>query len=124
MDTREILGYFESRHDAIVAAIADIVDIESPSYNIQQSKRVVDCVVDMFHGLPIELDVERQFAEANGEHLIIRSFASGERPVLLLGHTDTVHPIGTNEKEPYTHRRRPVLWLRHFRYEGEYRPDG
>ena len=100
MDTREILGYFESRHDAIVAAIADIVDIESPSYNIQQSKRVVDCVVDMFHGLPIELDVERQFAEANGEHLIIRSFASGEKPVLLLGHTDTVHPIGTNEKNP------------------------
>ena len=61
---------------------------------------VVDCVVDMFHGLPIELDVERQFAEANGEHLIIRSFPSAEKPVLLLGHTDTVHPIGTNEKNP------------------------
>jgi glutamate carboxypeptidase len=100
MNTREILDHFKRRQDAMIAAITDIVDIESPSHNVHQSKRVVDCVVDMFRELPVELNVERQFAEQYGEHLIIRAFTSDAKSVLLLGHTDTVHPIGSNEKNP------------------------
>lgn len=100
MNTREIFDHFERRQDAMVAAIADIVDIESPSHNVVQSKRVVDCVVEMFQGLPIEVQVERHPAEQFGEHLIIRAFPSAAKSVLLLGHTDTVHPIGTYEKNP------------------------
>ena len=101
MNTREILDHFEQRNDAMVAAIADLVDIESPSHNVHQSKKMVDCVVDMFRGLPIELTFERHLAEQYGEHLIIRAFpSSNKKPVLLLGHTDTVHPLGANEKNP------------------------
>jgi glutamate carboxypeptidase len=101
MNTREILDHFEQRNDAMVAAIADLVDIESPSHNVHQSKKMVDCVVDMFRGLPIELTFERHPAEQYGEHLIIRAFpSSNKKPVLLLGHTDTVHPLGANEKNP------------------------
>ena len=101
MDTRKILDHFERRKDAMVAAITDLVDIESPSHNVHQSRYVVDCVVDMFREVPVELEVERHPAEQFGEHLVIRTFASpDEKPVLLLGHTDTVHPIGTNAKNP------------------------
>ena len=35
-----------------------------------------------------------------GEHLIIRAFESGEKPILLLGHTDTVHPHDTKLQNP------------------------
>jgi glutamate carboxypeptidase len=100
MDARKILDHFEQRHDAMVAAIADLVDIESPSHNVHQSKQVVDRIVEMFRALPLELTIEREPAEDYGEHLIIRAFPSDEKPVLLLGHTDTVHPIGAHEKNP------------------------
>ena len=101
MKTRELLDHFEQRHDPMVAAIADLVDIESPSHDVRQSKHVVDRVVGMMSNLPIKLDVERYPADQYGEHLVIRAFPSSQRkPTLLLGHTDTVHPIGSKVKNP------------------------
>jgi glutamate carboxypeptidase len=100
MNTLEILDYFERRQDAMLAAIADIVNIESPSHNVHQSKMVVDRIVEMFGEIPLELSIEREYAEGVGDHLIIRAFPSSENSILLLGHTDTVHPIGTNKKNP------------------------
>jgi len=100
MKAQGILDHFERRLDAILSAIADIVDIESPSHNVHQSKKVVDRIVEMFREVPVELTVEREYAEDFGEHLIIRAFPSKEKSVLLLGHSDTVHPIGTKEKNP------------------------
>ena len=44
--------------------------------------------------------IEKIEAENLGEHLIIRAFESGEKSVLLLGHTDTVHPRGTKLQNP------------------------
>src|SRR5947209_14018443 len=100
MNNLEILDHFERRHDAMLAAIARIVDIESPSHNVHQSKIVVDRIVEMFREFPLELSVEREYAEGVGDHLVIRAFPSAEKSILLLGHTDTVHPIGTNKKNP------------------------
>ena len=100
MNTREILDHFERRHDPMVAAIADIVDIESPSHNVHQNRMVVDRIVEMFRSLPLDVSIEREPADDYGDHLVIRAFPSDRRSVLLLGHTDTVHPIGANEKNP------------------------
>ena len=100
MKAQEILDHFDRRLDAMLSAIADIVDIESPSHNVHQSKKVIDRIVEMFREVPVELTIEREYAEDFGEHLIIRAFPSEEKSVLLLGHSDTVHPIGTNEKNP------------------------
>ena len=44
--------------------------------------------------------IERIAAENVGEHLIIRAFTSDEKPILLLGHTDTVHPVGAKLQNP------------------------
>jgi len=100
MNSREISSYFNGRREAMVDAIRGIVDIESPSYNVAQSMRVVDRIVDMARDVSPDLQIERVAAENYGEHLIIRAFPSDEKSTLLLGHTDTVHPIGTNEKNP------------------------
>jgi glutamate carboxypeptidase len=100
MDTKTILEYFKGRHDAMLAAIADIVEIESPSYNVPQSKLVVEKIVGMFQALPLNIVVERETATDLGEHLIVRAFPSDRKGILLLGHTDTVHPIGAKEKNP------------------------
>jgi glutamate carboxypeptidase len=47
--------------------------------------------------------VERVAAEASGENLVARweGEASGGRPLLVVGHMDTVHPVGTLARCPY-----------------------
>ena len=100
MTTLETLQYFKTREPAIVEAIREIVDIESPSNNIEQSLAVVGHIVKCAADCGIELTVERVPADGVGEHLIIRAWPGESRHILLLGHTDTVHPIGSNKKNP------------------------
>lgn len=100
MGPREILSYFERRRDAMIASIGEIVEIESPSYNFRQSELVVARIAEMARDVPLALKIERIASQNCGEHLIIRALPSDNKCVLLLGHTDTVHPIGTKEKNP------------------------
>src|SRR5207253_122600 len=45
--------------------------------------------------------IERIKAENVGEHLIVRAFENTrEKPILLLGHSDTVHPRGSFRQNP------------------------
>lgn len=100
MTPHEILDYFKNRESAIIDSIREIVDIESPSHNVAQSEAVVGRLVEMSRDIPLDLEIERVGAANYGEHLIIRAFPSEGKGFLLLGHTDTVHPIGTKEKNP------------------------
>ena len=100
MNAKEILEYFEQRLDATVEAIWELVEIESPSGDVEQSVALVDRIIEMFNALPIELEIERERSEEYGDHLIVRAFSSGNKGFLLLGHTDTVHPIGTRQNNP------------------------
>jgi glutamate carboxypeptidase len=99
MHPTDILEYFESRRDVIVDEILEIVDIESPSHDAARSRTVVDWVESRARATGVEISVERAFVQ-DGNHLIIRAFPGDARPTLLLGHTDTVHPVGTQEKNP------------------------
>jgi len=100
MSPSEILTYFGPRQEAMIASIREIVDIESPSYNVQQSRKVVDRIVKMLGDLTLDLTIERKQADECGDHLIVRAFQSDRKGTLLLGHTDTVHPIGTAVENP------------------------
>ncbi|MBK9214524.1 MAG: M20 family metallopeptidase [Chloracidobacterium sp.] len=100
MTPHEVLAHFNAREAAICEAICEIVEIESPSYDAVRSAVVVDRIEALFRELPIDLDFERIEADGVGTHLIIRAFP-GEGPcTMLLGHTDTVHAVGTKEKNP------------------------
>lgn len=97
----ELLNYFENRQNETIDLIKEIVEIESPSYNVEGSKKVVGWIEKNVREILPEANIERIFAENYGEHLIIQAFEnSDEKPILLLGHTDTVHPIGTKEQNP------------------------
>lgn len=99
MDPDDILKYFEDRTPQIVEAIRSLVDIESPSNDAAANRRVVDAVEAMALSTAVAIDVERFEVEA-GTHLLITAF--GDRPsfTMLLGHLDTVHPVGTALKNP------------------------
>ena len=97
---QKLLSYFQNRQTKISDKIFELVEIESPSFNISGNSQAVDWLETEARKISADFQIERIFAEACGEHLIIRAFPSDEKPILLLGHTDTVHPIGTKLRNP------------------------
>lgn len=93
------LAYFEERRDAMVATIRELVEIESPSDDKTAVDRLSDVVAQKFAALGGAVRVHQ--ANHFGNHLQVDfAGASGGKPVLLLGHYDTVYPMGTLGKMP------------------------
>ncbi len=100
MTPHETLDYFKKREGEMIEAIREIVEIESPSYDVERSKTVQLWIENEARKIGLDLEIERIPAEEYGEHLIIRAFPGDAKPYLLLGHSDTVHPVGTREVNP------------------------
>lgn len=99
MDPHDILTHCVEQTPAIVSDIRTLVDIESPSNDADASRLVVEAVETMGRATGVDLSIER-FEVASGTHLLISAFADKPEFTLLLGHLDTVHPIGTAAKNP------------------------
>ena len=100
MTAQTIFEYFQNRQESILNSIREIVEIESPSFNAEKSAEVVRWIESNLRENSSELKIEKTAAENYGEHLIIRAFPSERKQILLLGHTDTVHPVGTKTQNP------------------------
>jgi glutamate carboxypeptidase len=87
------LAYFEKRREAIVSTIRELVEIESPSDNKAAVDRVAEVVAEKFARLGGEVRFHR--AKDFGSHLQVNFGGKAAKPVLLLGHYDTVYPLGT-----------------------------
>jgi glutamate carboxypeptidase len=87
------IAYFTERRDAIVSTIRELVEIESPSDNKAAVDRVAEVVAEKFSRLGGEIRFHR--AKNFGAHLQVNFGGSSAKPVLLLGHYDTVYPMGT-----------------------------
>ncbi len=94
------LEYFERRREQIVQTIRQLVEIESPSDN----KPAVDRLSALLAAKFTALGGQAKFRKSTqyGDHLQV-DFAGGNaaKPVLLLGHSDTVYPLGTLATMPY-----------------------
>ena len=100
MNAADILQYFQQRENEIIDKIREIVEIESPSYDVERSISVADWIEDEAKQIGTHLSVERIPAKEYGEHILIRAYPGEAKPCLLLGHTDTVHPVGTKSINP------------------------
>jgi glutamate carboxypeptidase len=101
----EQLRYFKKQQPKIVETIRQLVEIESPSDVKQAVDRLCTVLASRFAELGGRVRVH--LAEKFGNHLQIEFKGAGSRyqkpnqkPVLLLGHMDTVYPIGTISKMP------------------------
>lgn len=95
------LQYFEQHRDRVVETICRLVEIESPSDNKQAVDRIARFLVPKFEALGgrTQLHPSNEF----GDSLQINFTSSSKgKPVLLLGHYDTVYPMGTLAKMPCT----------------------
>jgi glutamate carboxypeptidase len=98
-EARRRLAYFEQRRDQLVSAIRELVEIESPSDNKNAVDRLAETLAQKSAALGGKVTVHQ--AAGFGNHLQV-DFAgkSGGKPVLLLGHYDTVYPLGTLASMP------------------------
>jgi len=87
------LAYFSERRDEIVSTIRELVEIESPSDNKAAVDEVAEAVAHKFSRLGGEVHVHP--AKDFGNHLQVNFAGKSAKPVLLLGHYDTVYPLGT-----------------------------
>lgn len=97
----EQLRYFQKQQSKIVETIRQLVEIESPSDVKQAVDRLGTVVASRFSELGGRVHVH--LAENFGNHLQIDfncPNAPKHKPVLLLGHMDTVYPIGTISRMP------------------------
>src|SRR5580698_10325672 len=90
----ERLHYFEERRDALVQTIREFVEIESPSDNKEAADRMGAFLAGIFEPLGGRAQFHRTNEFADNLQIDFPGRESA-KPVLLLGHFDTVYPLGT-----------------------------
>ena len=100
MPTGRILAYMLERRDEIVDLIRSLVLIESPTSHKSGVDRMADAVAEAAEGIA---GVTRYPQTDHGDHLRLEfdTPSQGEGQVLMLGHLDTVWPVGTCERMPW-----------------------
>src|SRR3982750_440186 len=91
------LEFCTAHQDHLVETIETLVRLESPSTD----KAAVDRCGAALTGMLADCGaaVERLTQSERGDHLVARIAGTGP-PVMLLGHIDTVWPVGTLERMP------------------------
>lgn len=100
---RALREYFATQQEKLLAFTRALVETESPSGDEAGSRDVVSLIVDQAKTIAAVNSVERIPVAGFGEHVRIKAYADGnqERPIVLLGHTDTVHPRGSINERPW-----------------------
>ncbi len=94
----ERLAYFELRQEKIVQTICEFVEIESPSDHKPAADRMGAFLAGYFEALGGHLQVHPATDFGNSVQIDFPSrdrAGQKQKPVLLLGHFDTVYPLGT-----------------------------
>jgi glutamate carboxypeptidase len=93
---KRLREYFVARQHELLTFVCALVETESPSGDKDGSSDVVSLLASAASSIGAVNSVERITAEDFGEHIRIRAFSgdSEAEPILILGHTDTVHPRG------------------------------
>jgi glutamate carboxypeptidase len=100
---RDLQERFRERQPKIVSLIRALVETESPSGDVAGSRAVVGLLADAASSARCVNSIDRIDVPNFGQHLVIRAFqdkaAAGN--IMLVGHTDTVHPRGSVAARPW-----------------------
>jgi glutamate carboxypeptidase len=101
LDLKALAAYCESELDALVRCLRQAVEIESPS----QTPAAIDRMANFFAQEFSKRDAKVQFLNhPTAGSAVVAEFwegAHGTKPILLLGHLDTVWEIGTLAEMPF-----------------------
>ena len=100
---QKIIGWLGGQRDAMLALLRTLVNTDSGSHD----KPGVDAVgahISEFlgaHGIPTEVTPDKTFGDAITATVGQDSPPFGNRPILLMGHRDTVFPKGEPTRRPF-----------------------
>ena len=96
-----ILDWLDQQRPAMTELLATLVNIDSGSYNKAGVDAVGRAIEDWFEAEGISTDrvPHGEFGDCIRAHV---SGGEGNRPVILMGHRDTVFPDGEAERRPFT----------------------
>ena len=98
----QILNALQARQPEVEAFIQSLVEVESPSGDMEGSCAVVDLLVQAASGLSCVDAIERVDVPEFGQHLVIKAFQKpDQQQILMVGHTDTVHSRGSLSERPW-----------------------
>lgn len=104
-DAARLRRHFEARRGRVLSLTRSLCEIESPSGDGEGSAAVVSLLTEAAKAIEGVEHIERISApDGYGEHFVLHAFdnpSSDQRPLLILGHTDTVHPRGTLAARPW-----------------------
>ena len=85
--------------DPAIAAITKWLAVESPTRHVAGVNAMLDLVTADVAGLPVAIE-RVPGREGLGDVLILRAGPdNGQKPVLVMSHVDTVHPVGTSARD-------------------------
>jgi glutamate carboxypeptidase len=98
----ERLLYFEKHLNRIVDTVRELSEMESPSDNKQAVDRIASFLAARFEALRGRTQFHRSPIYGDSLEIDFRGIPGSEnrKPILLLGHYDTVYPLGTLSKMP------------------------
>lgn len=99
----QILNRFRERQSDIESFIRALVEIESPSGDLEGSREVVAALSTAAESVNVVNAVELVEYVGFGQHLVIKAFQeqSEAGQILIVGHTDTVHSRGSLAQRPW-----------------------
>ncbi len=104
LEAKPIHDYLKNRRREILSLVRALVEAESPSGDEAGSRAVGSLLSAAARSVPAVQGIERVVTENYGEHLRIKAFGNGDAsapPIVILGHTDTVHPRGSLRERPW-----------------------
>jgi glutamate carboxypeptidase len=105
LDPKALLAYCESELDALVDCLRKAVEIESPSQNKPAIDRMANFFAQEFRQRGAKVQI---LPHPTAGSAVLAEFwkgARGAKPVLLLGHLDTVWETGTLAEMPFQIRK-------------------
>src|SRR5262249_46680801 len=95
----DLVSQIDPQLGEMISVIRSLVEIESPSEDKTAVDRLGKVVAQRFAAIGGKPRVHR--VVSRGDHLQI-DFTGGQgKPILLLGHLDTVYPFGTLARMPF-----------------------
>lgn len=100
---QQIHEILTARQTEIETFVRALVETESPSGDEAGNRAVVDLLADAADRVECVDEIIRVDAPDFGQHLVIKAFASrrSEGQIMVVGHTDTVHPRGSIAARPW-----------------------
>jgi glutamate carboxypeptidase len=102
-DVSRFQEFLRTRQEDTLNFIRALVEIESPSGHETGSQAVVRLLAQAAREVSCVNSIERVEVPGFGQHLVVRAFES-QRPtgsIMLVGHTDTVHALGSLSERPW-----------------------